>query len=125
MLDPMNYKCCAEYCTFLVENTPKSIKLRVTCTKGTLRELHALLPLLYGLLRTLRHAQCCENHSEFENLGWQISPLPWLCSSKSSLRCVEITLSCFYLDFILIVSKKFRKLNVIKFYLVNIWIKFG
>ena len=65
----------AEYCTFLVENTPKSIKLRVTCTKGTLRELHAPLPLLYGLLRTLRHAQYCENNSEFENLGLQISPL--------------------------------------------------
>ena len=74
----MNYKCSAEYCTFLVENTPKSIKLRVTCTKGTLRELHAPLPLLYGLsdeVRTLRHAECCENNSEFENLEGQISPL--------------------------------------------------
>ena len=77
----MNYKCSAEYCTFLVENTPKSIKLRVTCTKGTLRELHAPLPLLYGLsdeVRTLRHAQCCKNNSEFENLGGQISPLALL-----------------------------------------------
>ena len=30
----MNYKCRAKYCTFLVENTPKSTKLRVSCTKG-------------------------------------------------------------------------------------------